>query len=179
MRSFTLLAAVAAFLPAIFAQTTVPACVVDCIGQGSALTSCQSADSQCLCSSQTFIDGVNACLVQSCNADELTIGVGFGEQYCASVGVQVTIPSVLNEATSTAASSASATQAAEATTTVDTTSLSSAVSSAASSASQSVATSGTTGSPAASTPSPTSGASTLYFSSALGLVGAVGAAVLF
>lgn len=54
--------------------------VVDCIGQGSALTSCQSADSQCLCSSQTFIDGVNACLVQSCNADELTIGVGFGEQ---------------------------------------------------------------------------------------------------
>ncbi|GAA5966368.1 hypothetical protein JCM3765_005079 [Sporobolomyces pararoseus] len=183
MRSFTLFAAVAAVVPAIFAQTTVPPCVLTCIGQASALTSCQTADAQCLCSSQTFLDGVSACMIQSCSADELSIGVGFGEQYCASVGVQVSIPSSLGEATETGSSSqASETSAASssstsATPTANSSSASSAISSAASSASQSIAASGSSGAAAAS-PSQTGAATSFQAGSALAFVGVVGAALV-
>ncbi|GAA5830111.1 hypothetical protein JCM3766R1_002789 [Sporobolomyces carnicolor] len=155
MRSFTTLAvAVSAFLPAILAQATVPACVLTCIGSSSALTSCQTADAQCLCSSQTFIDGVSACMIQSCSSEELEVGVGFGQQYCASVGVTVSIPTSLDNggqetsASSSSAASATTTQVSTTTpgssssATADATSASSVVSSARSSASESIVASG-------------------------------------
>ncbi|GAA5989929.1 hypothetical protein JCM5350_004968 [Sporobolomyces pararoseus] len=186
MRSFTLFAAVVAVIPAIFAQTTVPPCVLTCIGQASALTSCQTADAQCLCSSQTFLDGVSACMIQSCSADELSIGVGFGEQYCASVGVQVSIPSSLGEATETGSSSQAsetsssspAASSASASPTVNSSSASSVISSAASSVSQPIAASGSNGASAAS-PSQTGAASSIQARSALAFVGVVGAALVF
>ncbi|GAA6060139.1 hypothetical protein JCM10212_001436 [Sporobolomyces blumeae] len=147
MRSSIVFAAVAAFLPAVFAQTNVPVCVVDCIGQASALTSCQSADSQCLCSSSTFIDGVSACMQQSCDTEELAFGVQFGEQYCQGVGVDVTIPASLAEAT--AGSTASATES-TATSAVPTSAASSVASSVSSTSSPSNSASGSV-----ATPSPT------------------------
>ncbi|GAA5830432.1 hypothetical protein JCM5353_005840 [Sporobolomyces roseus] len=176
MRSFTLLAAVAAFLPAVFAQSEVPVCVVTCIGEASALTSCQSADSQCLCSSPTFIDGVTACMIQSCDEQALTFGIQFGEQYCASAGVSVSIPSALGEATATG--SADQTAASSSAAQADATSAASAISSVASSASQSIVSSGTVSSPAAPTESTTSDARPLTVTPFVVLAGA-GMALLF
>ncbi|GAA6013162.1 hypothetical protein JCM11491_005201 [Sporobolomyces phaffii] len=173
MRSFTVFATIAAFLPAILAQVTVPACVTGCIGTAASMTSCQTADTACLCAAKPFIDGVSTCMIQSCTPEELAVGVGFGEAYCASVGVRVSIPSALRDNADSAAGEASA--SASASPAVDTASASSAFSSAASSASQSIAASGTTGSPAA--PSQTGAAPSLRIGTALAFAG-VGAALL-
>ncbi|GAA5932739.1 CFEM domain-containing protein [Sporobolomyces koalae] len=169
MRSFTVFAAIAALVPTVFAQTNVPTCVVTCIGDAAARTSCQSTDSQCLCSSQTFLEGVSACMQKSCSAEDLAFGIKFGEQYCATAGVSVTVPTNVGGAIQITAAP---------TATVDTTSASSAISSAASSASESIAASGTAPTTAAPAASPTSAASSLYLSAPFVLAGVAAALML-
>ncbi|CEQ39880.1 SPOSA6832_01432 [Sporobolomyces salmonicolor] len=86
MRTSIILAAALAAAPAVFAQTAagVPSCVITCIGDSAALTTCASSDAYCLCSANTFINGITACMVASCPAADLATGVSFGESTAAA-----------------------------------------------------------------------------------------------
>ncbi|EGU12497.1 GPI anchored CFEM domain protein [Rhodotorula toruloides ATCC 204091] len=84
--------------------------VIQCIATAAGLTSCAATDAQCLCDSNTFIDGVSACMVSSCSPQDLATGVAFGEQFCQSVGVTVAIPSSLAFRTAEATAASSATE---------------------------------------------------------------------
>ncbi|GAA5927703.1 hypothetical protein JCM1841_006014 [Sporobolomyces salmonicolor] len=174
MRTSIILAAALAAAPAVFAQTAagVPSCVITCIGDSAALTTCASSDAYCLCSANTFINGITACMVASCPAADLATGVSFGESYCQTVGVTISIPSSLASQTAAAATGTDA----SASTTAAAATTSSASSATSSSSSSSATATGT----AAATPSntTTSGASSLVNgASLLALVGA-GAAFL-
>ncbi|GAA5932742.1 uncharacterized protein JCM15063_002190 [Sporobolomyces koalae] len=168
MRSFTVFAAIAALVPAIFAQTKVPDCVVNCIGEAAARTACPPTDAQCLCSSQTFLVETSKCLQQYCSSAEVEFGFQFGQQYCASAGVSAVVPTTANGGTQITATP---------TATVDTSSAVAAISSAASAASESIAASGTAPTTAAPSASPTSAASSLYVTAPFVLAG-VGAALM-
>ncbi|GAA5875481.1 hypothetical protein JCM1840_005984 [Sporobolomyces johnsonii] len=171
MRASIILAAVLAAAQAVFAQTAagVPSCVVTCISNSAALTTCASSDAYCLCSANAFIDGITACMVASCDTTDLAFGVSFGESYCQSVGVTIVIPSSL--ASQTAAASTATDASASTTVAVTTTSSAASTASSSSSSSSSATATGTTAATASNTS--TSGASTLvHGASLLALVGA-------
>ncbi|GAA5922572.1 hypothetical protein JCM3775_005776 [Rhodotorula graminis] len=178
MRPYTVIAAALALGPALaFAQTVnVPTCVVTCIASAAGSTSCASNDIQCLCSSDTFLTDVSSCMQGECSAEELQAGAAVGEEYCAAVGVSVSLDlgsatssaatesatsSVATESSSSAAAESSSSEAAEisssATSAAATSSVASAASSAASSVSSMVASA--TGSAPTGAASGTSGAS--------------------
>ncbi|GAA5978267.1 hypothetical protein JCM10908_004292 [Rhodotorula pacifica] len=152
MRPYVVIAAAVAMLPALVsAQSAPPPCVINCIGQTAALTSCASADNQCLCSSETFIQGVSSCMVSTCSAEELATGVAFGEALCQSVGVSVSIPSSL--AAETARATATSEVSIGSSFTVTVSSVASSASASASSAAASASSVATASSPASSTSS--------------------------
>ncbi|BGP05849.1 hypothetical protein JCM10049v2_001665 [Rhodotorula toruloides] len=187
MRPYAVIAAAVALAPALVFAQTAPSCVIQCIATAAVLTSCAATDAQCLCDSNTFIDGVSACMVTSCSPQDLATGVAFGEQFCQSVGVTVAIPSSLASRTAEATGVSSATQssAAASATSSAVSAISSAISSASSSASaaassaasSSAASSTAAGSaPSASTSNkPSSGASVNLLSKGAGAAALIAA----
>lgn len=97
---------------------------MSCVGTAAAATSCASADAQCLCVQPSFINQVAECYAAECTPEESAIGVIFGEQvsrvgeersrtslisteqYCASIGVTVSIPAVVASVTAGATDAA-------------------------------------------------------------------------
>ena len=58
----------------------LPLSVVECIGSSAISTSCATSDTQCLCSTQSFLDDVMACLQDNCSAEDQQAGLQFGMQ---------------------------------------------------------------------------------------------------
>ncbi|KAI5480329.1 Extracellular membrane protein, CFEM domain protein [Pseudohyphozyma bogoriensis] len=92
----TLLAVPSTILAATTAATSsssaVPTCVLACIASSTQGTSCATTDAQCLCTSSIFIDQVAQCFGASCSAADQAYGDQYGAEYCATVGVTISIP---------------------------------------------------------------------------------------
>ncbi|GAA5916174.1 hypothetical protein JCM6882_005407 [Rhodosporidiobolus microsporus] len=185
MRPYVVIAAALAAAPMVFAQDAqVPVCVYTCITGAAALTSCASSDTACLCGANEFLTATVSCMEQSCDSDSLAYGINFGEQYCASAGVPVTLTggsstasAAASEAPSSIASEASSVAESAASAATSAASSASASQSAASSSAAASSSSASGSAPAASATGSGNGASTLAASSALALIGA-GAALL-
>ncbi|KAM0792253.1 hypothetical protein ACM66B_004947 [Microbotryomycetes sp. NB124-2] len=78
-------------------RQAAPSCVIQCIGTSATVTSCSSADAQCLCMSERFVTTVAQCFSTSCSPQEQAAGIQFGEQLCEASGHAVTIPSGIAE----------------------------------------------------------------------------------
>ncbi|GAA5890914.1 hypothetical protein JCM5296_001224 [Sporobolomyces johnsonii] len=177
MRASIIFAAALTAAQAVFAQTAagVPSCVVTCISNSAALTTCASSDAYCLCSANAFIDGITACMVASCSTSDLAFGVSFGESYCQSVGVTIVIPSSLASQTAAASTATDASASTTAAATTTSSAASTASSSSSSSSSSSATATGTTAATVSNTS--TSGASALVSSASL--LAFVGASAAF
>ena len=53
------------------------------------LGGCAATDNVCLCESQVFIDSIEACLDETCSAQDLEDAREFIESVCDSVGVPI------------------------------------------------------------------------------------------
>ena len=54
---------------------------------------CATSDVECLCITPSFIDQTASCLASSCSVEDAAMGISYGEQFCASIGKTITIPS--------------------------------------------------------------------------------------
>ncbi|GAA6006337.1 hypothetical protein JCM10207_000609 [Rhodosporidiobolus poonsookiae] len=184
MRSFALLAAAAALAPVALAQTAIPDCVLSCLTTAATSASCSSNDISCLCQNESFISSATSCLETTCEGDDVAIGLDYGVQYCATVGISISVPNPADvtstDPASTAASSVATTGAGASSSASAITSAVSSVLSTASTASSasSASTASAASSVSAAEASPTNGASSLAAGSILALAGAGAAAFL-
>ncbi|ORY45037.1 hypothetical protein BCR35DRAFT_336292 [Leucosporidium creatinivorum] len=185
VRPVSIVAAVAFAPLALVVAQSAPTCVVNCVGTAAAATSCATSDVQCLCVSSAFLESVASCYASDCDSEDAAVGVIFGEQYCASIGITVSIPDAyassiasLTASATDAAASASALQvSAEAAGATLTSTTSSAPSSTSAAPSSTATVISSSASAAAASSTPASGASTLVGSALLAFVG-VGVAAL-
>ncbi|KAK6538357.1 hypothetical protein TWF694_011237 [Orbilia ellipsospora] len=77
----------------------LPTCAQSCITADTG--GCNSLDTSCLCNSQTFVNSVETCLLQSCSASDLQTAVNFFQQLCAATGVTLSgLPGSSTDSTS-------------------------------------------------------------------------------
>lgn len=111
----TIIAIVGA-LVAVKAQdlSSLPECGKVCVGNMLAQApqlNCAANDVACLCKNVNFGYGVRDCSYQSCpNTDDAARVVSFGVQFCAGVGVVVTIPATGTATVTTPAATATVTE---------------------------------------------------------------------
>ncbi|KAK9353750.1 hypothetical protein V1523DRAFT_449046 [Lipomyces doorenjongii] len=133
-RSSVILAAIAALVSA----QTPPSCASSCITNSMSSSGCQSANIQCLCTSQSYIDAVTSCVESSCASSDFGAALSYAQSLCAGAGVTLSIDTATLSAAAEAsdASSGSASTSTEVSTTASE-SASAAASSTASSATES------------------------------------------
>ncbi|KAK9362477.1 hypothetical protein V1504DRAFT_490422 [Lipomyces starkeyi] len=177
-RSSVILAAIAALVSA----QTPPSCASSCITGSMSSSDCQSANIECLCTSQSYIDAVTSCVQSTCASSDFGAALSYAQSLCSGAGVTLSIDtatlsevaqasdassgsaSTSVEASTTASESASAAASSTASSATESSSVSSAATSSGAESSSTLATSttsgGTSSSSAASTTSSATSTST-------------------
>ncbi|KAL2350778.1 hypothetical protein BJ546DRAFT_378024 [Cryomyces antarcticus] len=106
MRS-SLLAVVASFGVAAFAQTLsdLPSCASACVG--SNLGGCSTLDIKCICNNANLISSLSCCVAGACSASDQQKTINFASQLCAAQGI--TLPTTATCASTASSTSGSAT----------------------------------------------------------------------
>ncbi|KAK5198368.1 hypothetical protein LTR99_007381 [Exophiala xenobiotica] len=81
--SFFVLAGLAAFAQA----SRLPQCSAICLTDAIATTGCKASNTQCICSSETFMSAVAECVEQSCTGEDKASTLETAEQFCSAAGV--------------------------------------------------------------------------------------------
>ncbi|SCV69154.1 BQ2448_2174 [Microbotryum intermedium] len=78
-------------------QPIVPACITGCIARNALAVPCATDDVECICTNQSWLDGVGSCFGTACGNDTagIAIGVAYTETYCMTqnIFVGISVPS--------------------------------------------------------------------------------------
>ncbi|KZT34678.1 hypothetical protein SISSUDRAFT_254532 [Sistotremastrum suecicum HHB10207 ss-3] len=80
-------------------QPSWTACAQSCLNSQS-LGSCPAGDSDCLCSTSSWVSNVNSCLEQSCFPADVTDASDYLNEYCGFTVANDTMPSSTGSAPS-------------------------------------------------------------------------------
>ncbi|RKK24088.1 hypothetical protein BFJ68_g16622 [Fusarium oxysporum] len=59
------------------------------------LPTCAATDAACVCTSQSFLSSLQACISTRCSAEDQAATLSFALQYCGAAGVTTTLPSAM------------------------------------------------------------------------------------
>ncbi|KAJ4314980.1 hypothetical protein N0V84_008606 [Fusarium piperis] len=109
------------FIAALFAglasaqQDQLPRCAQPCVNRyttGSGIAGCGQFDFRCICSNESFLDGIACCLEGECDDAGKQAAVDYAQQICSTSGVDVPNEVVCRNSTSTSASASGSNTAA-------------------------------------------------------------------
>jgi len=102
--TFTLVLIAFSSLITLSAAQTYPPCALNCIATSDLSGCASSADFQCLCGKQGFLQTSQTCIRNSCTGSDLTEALDTSQELCAAIGVTLSFPSLGSPATTTTSS---------------------------------------------------------------------------